>query len=508
MKTIAGLILFSLFLIRAEASIINAASVSQADVSAAINSAANGDTVVIPAGTSTWTTGISVSGKAIKIQGAGSGRIIGRTLTSTTVGTGSKTFTTQSGLSITTGQTLRVVRRADGSTFSKVDTRSTYMEGTVTGYSGTTLVLNVTSTSGSGTYATWFIATNPLTTINFTGTSGQGFSLTAPSSGNIELSGIKLTSNHPNPAYGIRIFNGLSTTLIHDCWFSALVGGAQLISSATNTAVVWNCSFDAPFFQTELGIQFKWEDATGAQSWTTSDTIGMHDTNGNKNFYVEDCDFHYFLNAMDTDGNSRVVVRHCTFDNAGTGSHGADTGPYGTRHWEYYNNTHIFEPTTNGVVLPLNWWIFIRGGTGVITDNVMPKITSQDYPNKGSVTMIVENIRRNAGPYPCWTTYPAPHSAGRGNNGTSNTMLVGDFTDPIRVWNNTGGTDASNVGIIQYEPDECGNGTLATAFTKINRDYFFSTDSTAARSGYQKYTYPHPLRGSLPPAPQNLHTLP
>jgi len=162
MKTIAGLILFSLFLIRAEASIINAASVSQADVSAAINSAANGDTVVIPAGTSTWTTGISVSGKAIKIQGAGSGRIIGRTLTSTTVGTGSKTFTTQSGLSITTGQTLRVVRRADGSTFSKVDTRSTYMEGTVTGYSGTTLVLNVTSTSGSGTYATWFIATNPL----------------------------------------------------------------------------------------------------------------------------------------------------------------------------------------------------------------------------------------------------------------------------------------------------------------------------------------------------------
>src|SRR6266404_6421783 len=109
MKTIAGLILFSLFLSRAEASIINAASTSQADVSSAVNSAANGDTVVIPAGTSTWTTGVSVSGKGIKIQGAGGGRVEGTSTSSLAIGTGSKSFTVRSGSTIngfTVGETV------------------------------------------------------------------------------------------------------------------------------------------------------------------------------------------------------------------------------------------------------------------------------------------------------------------------------------------------------------------------------------------------------------------
>jgi hypothetical protein len=94
-------------------------------------------------------------------------------------------------------------------------------------------------------------------------------------------------------------------------------------------------------------------------------------------------------------------------------------------------------------------------------------------------------------------------------------MLAGDFTDPIRIWNNTGPVDSSDVAVAQYEPDECGNGELAATFTQINRDYFFSTDSTAAKPGYVKYTYPHPLRSSPSPSqpipsatssdPHNLH---
>ena len=53
----------------ARAAIINAASPSFTDVAAAVNSAADGDTVVIPAGTATWTTGLVVR-KGITIQGA------------------------------------------------------------------------------------------------------------------------------------------------------------------------------------------------------------------------------------------------------------------------------------------------------------------------------------------------------------------------------------------------------------------------------------------------------
>jgi hypothetical protein len=489
MKTVTGITLLSLFCcVRLAYGTIYNSNGSSSDVQAKVNLCVAGDTVTLPSGIFSWSSGVTISAKAVKIQGNGSGRIIGRSLTSTTVGTGSNTFTTQSGLSITGGQTLTVVRRADqASSLAFTETRGTFMTGTVTSYSGTTLVLNVTAIGGSGTFATWYIATSSITTVNVTGTTGAAFTLTAPATGNLELYGIKFTSTHSLPANQIYINNGSSTTLIHDCWFQASVSGSVCITS---------------FFQSELGIQFKWEnDATGDLSWSTPDTIGARDTTGKKNFYVEDCDFHNFLNAMDFDSNSRVVVRHCLFDNAGTGSHGADTSPKGTRHWEFYNNTFIFEPTTNGIVLNLCWWFFCRGGTGVITDNVMPQLISQDWSHKAALNMIVENIRRNGGPYPCWSTYPAPHSVGQGNNGSS------DVLDPIRVWNNTGGVDGTDIMVSQYEPDDCGLGNLATTFTQINRDYYFSTDATAARPGYAKYTYPHPLRGGLPP-PQNLHIMP
>jgi hypothetical protein len=52
----------------AEARIINASSPSLADVRAAIASAADGDTVIVPAGTAAWTSGLTIT-KGITIQG-------------------------------------------------------------------------------------------------------------------------------------------------------------------------------------------------------------------------------------------------------------------------------------------------------------------------------------------------------------------------------------------------------------------------------------------------------
>jgi hypothetical protein len=60
---------------RAEAATIQAASCSQPDVAAAINSVSDGDTVVIPAGTCTWSAAVSVN-KSITIRGAGVGTTI------------------------------------------------------------------------------------------------------------------------------------------------------------------------------------------------------------------------------------------------------------------------------------------------------------------------------------------------------------------------------------------------------------------------------------------------
>ncbi len=73
-------ILFSLLLsllvsAHASGSIINAASVSEADVTTAIAAASNGDTVVIPAGTATWTSKLTIT-KAITLRGNGIGNTI------------------------------------------------------------------------------------------------------------------------------------------------------------------------------------------------------------------------------------------------------------------------------------------------------------------------------------------------------------------------------------------------------------------------------------------------
>ncbi|HEU0209503.1 MAG TPA: hypothetical protein VFQ78_11050 [Candidatus Udaeobacter sp.] len=70
-KTV-GVILVGLFLstVASRAATRNAASPSFADVSAAVTAAADGDTVVVPAGTATWSSTLVIS-KGITIQGAG-----------------------------------------------------------------------------------------------------------------------------------------------------------------------------------------------------------------------------------------------------------------------------------------------------------------------------------------------------------------------------------------------------------------------------------------------------
>jgi hypothetical protein len=75
MPLVAGVLLTVLSQIQAGAATINATSPSFLDVTTAIALAANGDTVVIPSGTATWTSSLTIS-KAITLQGAGVGQTI------------------------------------------------------------------------------------------------------------------------------------------------------------------------------------------------------------------------------------------------------------------------------------------------------------------------------------------------------------------------------------------------------------------------------------------------
>ena len=72
MKTITGIILLLLLAGSgsARAAVINAASPSLADVNSAVSSASDGDTVVIPTGSATWSSQLSIT-KAITLGGSG-----------------------------------------------------------------------------------------------------------------------------------------------------------------------------------------------------------------------------------------------------------------------------------------------------------------------------------------------------------------------------------------------------------------------------------------------------
>lgn len=89
----------------------------------------------------------------------------GTSTTSLAIGTGTKVFTTQAAKQFDVGNFILAVSDANN---------ANYMSGQVTGYSGTTLTLNVTSTGGSGTKADWSLfISGP---VGATGATGSGVS--------------------------------------------------------------------------------------------------------------------------------------------------------------------------------------------------------------------------------------------------------------------------------------------------------------------------------------------
>jgi hypothetical protein len=519
----SGMFLLALILSELFASYC-AGAIYQSDGSAASvqilnRRASNGDTITLPAGIFTWSTPVAIS-KAIKLQGEGSGRIIGNTKSSVTISTGSKAFeTTRPIPGITAGQILRIAKMpARVGVAGGLPARENYMEGTVASYSGSTLVMNITETGGSGTWHFWWIATKPATTIlnaynnGHPGNPGAAPMLKIEQSlaGGAEITGIQLTQSTSAVSSLIGVFNSvgyISPKLsIHDCWFQIGGGGKGIaIFTNSNQLLVWNCSFDDTFHPAG-GEAFQVKSAGHTPldvSWSTDSTMGMADTNGATNLYIEDCDFHAVHQVCDTDDKSRVVIRHCIWDNSQFANHGADTSAFGMRHAEIYDNELIFDVFARDCAteIPLQHAIWMRGGTGVITDNVFPRITSSCAKTKANIMFSVLNTRRKSGPYCCWTGYPAPHQVGQGYgagavfhrfNGRGHYPDAGYYiySEPVYIWNNSG-TAGNAVSLNEGAPDECGNDQRVADYVKEGRDY-----KLEAKPGYVKFTYPHPLRSS------------
>lgn len=524
MKTIIT-ILFSLLLgeFSAFATVYNSNGLA-ADVIAKLALASNGDTIAVPAGTFTWSVPVPIS-KAIKLQGAGSGRIIGWSRSSQTFGTGTKTFTVQNGFSAANGTTLRIWQ-----TTTNKDTA--YMLGTVTSVSGTTLTMNITANTGSGTKSLWLIATEFSTRVIHGAGTNILLTITENASGSPDISGIQFTTGSGDGRLIETIYaSGGQPILIHDCWFYQSKSADIYHSNSTNRGVIWNCSFAWSYFAQSNSQAFHLPIDGQTGSWSSPSTMGMADTTGKNNLYVEDCDFHGGIGVADFDSNSRTVWRHNVMDHAGIGSHGYDTSTFSNRHWEIYDNQFLFAnfgDCDGSKTLNLINHMLLRGGTGVITNNYIEDINSCAWGNKPEIQFGIWCLGRwcaGPGAYDandaCTPHYPAPRQfgfgyvTGTGVDGQGNThsepagynpIYVGD-SEPAYIWNNTGftpviqiTTDGSPCVVNQYGkiPDDPND------YIQSGRDYFMGT----AKPGYQKYTYPHPLRGSLPPAPQNLHTIP
>lgn len=474
-------------------------SLVEATVQSAVNAAAAGACLKLPAGSVAWTSALTIT-KNIALIGSGGGRVEGTSVTSNSIGTGTKTFTIVSGTVKSTGWTNGEAVIVH----NKSDNTKT-MTGTVTSWNGTSLVLSIASSAGTGTYTGWVMEMPASTIITHNAGSANLFDITESTAGFIELAQMYTvygtgTGAHIHPAPTTSGF----PTLVHDFRINALSGN-HAVDRQTNKGVFFRVYFDAGFdwvhaansHNTASGMAGK----VTTTGWSSTSTMGTNDTTGRNNFYVEDCFFEGLTTeAMDFDDEQRTVVRHNVFDNAAITSHGTDTSNIGNRHFEIYDNLFIFDLFNgNDATVPdLDYWFFLRGGTGLLTDNVMPDIDSTEWGNKGEIKFTVMSPNRNSGPYACWAGgYPAPRQTGFGRvTGAGSTGTFGYLGDiePLYVWNN-GSTAA--LGIDQYSPDECGNGAVVTTYLQSGRDYNYSTNGTAAKPSYTKYTYPHPDRNGV-----------
>lgn len=121
---------------------------------------------------------------------------LGTSSSTVTFGTGSKTFTTSTSFGLSVGASVRVFQTG---------TPNSWMYGTVTSDSGTTLVLNVTQNTGSGSNSAWNIVTPPTVVVSGVGgtTEANGtWPLMVYDGNNIVLLGSTFVHNWTSGGFG------------------------------------------------------------------------------------------------------------------------------------------------------------------------------------------------------------------------------------------------------------------------------------------------------------------
>ena len=313
-------------------------------------------------------------------------------------------------------------------------------------------------------------------------TVGQTFRITKHPTRSIELSGFTFNAVGTSNETKMIVVTGTWSAkppLIHDNVFNS--NGAAIMRYEANGGVIYRNQFNGVW--DSEGIQHKI--ASDSSSWSTADSLGTRDTLGTMNLYVEDNTFTSMSNqGTDFDDAARVVWRYNTHINTSVNSHGLDTSPIGVRHYEIYGNNFLYPSN----MVNQGWWIWLRGGTGVVFNNTFQDITGQMWGNKAELLFSVR-MADDGGVLGCATSWPAPHQVGQNHTGTA------QFTDGVHFWGNTG----TYTWQIQRFGNSCGQDI--TKYLQNGRDFTFDA---VPKTGYTPYSYPHPLRGggtTTPPRP-------
>lgn len=222
--------------------------------------------------------------------------------------------------------------------------------------------------------------------------------------------------------------------------------------------------------------------AAATTLWAAAPTFGDDDTDGTANIYVEDNVITNLRDGWDCDDGAKMVFRHNTFNDSsaithggGAGGSGNDSSTAGCRQLEVYSNT--FNRVNDGINDgPINRWVWYRGASGVIANNVMDEANSA--PNWGSGQQVLLSVGCSGG------AYPRQYQVGQSTGSTDATP-----DHPIAIFGNTG------FGVPSNEIDTAANPNVSCSspgtYIQSGRDYVTSN------TWWTAYEYPHPLRAEF-----------